>query len=123
MLNIIAWIGRFLLSSKGLFIGVGATFFKWLLSSKVFWCFIALYTCVRSALALYRWIVGEIVSAINAYTISSPSGSLDVLALANSVVPIDEIGVAFVMLGTAYALRFGVRWMLTAYKIVPFKAT
>lgn len=123
MLNLLAWIGRFLLSSKTVTFGIVATVFNWVIKSKVFWCSVALYTSIRAALFLYKFVVGQIVSAIGNYSVSSPSGSVEIFAMANRIVPIDEVGVGFVMLGTAYALRFGVRWLLTAYKIVPFKAT
>lgn len=123
MLNVIAWIARFLLSSKTVAFGLVATIFQWCLKSKIFWCFFAFYTCVRAALVLYKYVINYVVQEIGGYALDGVSGDVGIFAMANSIVPIDEIGVAFVMLGTAYALRFGVRWLLTAYKIVPFKAT
>lgn len=120
---VILWIGRLLLSFRAWLIPFLATFFSWVMKSKVFWCFIALYGIIRGSLAAYRYIINYVLQEVGGFDITAPSGSLGVFSMANSVVPIDEIGAAFVMIGSAYALRFSLRWVRTAYGLVPFKAT
>lgn len=123
IIPLLGWIARFLLSAKGLLCSVVASVFTWCLKSKFFWCGIALYTCVRGSLIAYKYIFNFIITKVGGVDITAPSGSLEILSYANVVVPIDEIGAVFVMLGTAYALRYTVRWIRTAYGLVPFKAT
>ena len=80
--------------------------------------------CIKTVLTLFTSLCSAISSALTGFGFSGITvGGVNVLALANTVLPVDELVALVVTWFSLYAVCASIRFIRAAWAAIPFKAT
>ena len=92
--------------------------------SKIFLIAFFVWGVIRSTMALFSSLCSYISGALSSLGFSGVRvGGVDILALANSVLPLDELMGYIVIWFTVYGVCAAIRFVRAAWSAIPFKAT
>lgn len=91
---------------------------------KIFIVFFFIWGVVRLAVSLFTQFCSLVSSSLQSLHFSGVTvGGVDVLSLANSVLPIDETMALVVVWFSVYSVCATIRFVRAAWAAIPFKAT
>ena len=120
-------IGRLLQSLEFFRSGFGRWFslaLSKLLEFKIFWIPLFLWGVIRLTITLFRAFCSAVSTYFNSIGFSGIRiGGVDVLAVANTVLPVDELIGFIVAWFGLYAVCASIRFIRAAWSAVPLKAS
>ena len=127
MFHLATIIARLLQSTEFFRYDIGS-YFKWIWDSSVITKIVVLVTfvwgCIRMVISLFARLCSSIASAFETMNFQGIQvGGVDVLAFANSVLPLDEMIALLVTWFVIYSICAQIRFWRAAWAAVPLKAS
>ena len=127
MFHLATVIARLLQSTEFFRYDIGS-YFKWVWNSsyitKVVIVLTFIWGCIRTVISLFGRLCSAISSAFESMDFQGiQAGGVDILAFANSVLPLDEMIALLVTWFTIYSVCATIRFIRAAWAAVPLKAT